>query len=68
MPKTEERRRTPVLGIAQDLGNNCFLANVRECNIAYSIVHEQLCFLIFIAYYILLYFFLNCTHNTKIYI
>ena len=29
----------------------CFLANVRQCNISYSVVNVQLCFYIFEMYY-----------------
>ena len=35
----------------------CFAANVRQCNIAHSVVHVQVCFqIVFICYYFSLIF------------
>ena len=48
IPETEERRRSFVLNTARDDENNiCFSFNVRQYNIAYSVVHVQLRFKIF---------------------
>ena len=45
IPETEERRRSFVLNTARDDENNiCFSFNVRQYNIAYSVVHVQLRF------------------------
>ena len=39
-----ERRRTFILDTEQDRGIISFLANVHQCNIAFSVVHVQVCF------------------------
>ena len=45
-PNTEigKGRRTFILVTTQDLGNNCFSANVPQCNIAFSVAQLQVCF------------------------
>ena len=35
--------RSFILGTAQDHGNNFFSANVHQCNIAFKVLHAQVC-------------------------
>ena len=41
IPGAEESRRTYILDTAQNHGNNCFSACVRQCNIDRSVVHGE---------------------------
>ena len=42
--EVEERRKTFILDTAEDHEKNCFSDNVRQCNIAFSVAHVQVCF------------------------
>ena len=56
IPAPEERRRTVIWGLHKIMEIIYSLAIVRQCNIAYNVVHAQLCLKCFLFVII----FLSC--------